>query len=144
MPAMLAVLFAEIGGAMARAQPRRIALIAWVVLAVAAAIGGAIVTPRLTLPPRTLLCGLALVFAAMSQFGRATAQHPILAAIRAPSPFLIFALAARLGAPLTLAGSAAGLALAMFAPPIPHARRIAGALLGLAGAFAALSALRIL
>jgi hypothetical protein len=123
---------------------------------VSAGDGGAVVADLLITPARTLLLGLALLFAGGAQFGR---QKPVsetpkiiasaMLLYRSPTPFLAFAFCAWMSAPVTAGiGALAGLAMAAVIGAldftVPRAARIgAGAVLCSAGIFAVLNGLRL-
>jgi hypothetical protein len=159
IPALVAVLLSELGGPLLilgreRRTGTALALASLVALAV---VGGSATAALLAPHARTLLLGLALMIAAGSQWGnrkfpggKPTMIASAMTLYRSPTPFLAFALTAWTNAPLTaFAGVMAGLGIiagvASLGVAIPRAARIgAGAIMGLAGIFAALSGLRLL
>ncbi|WP_293882510.1 hypothetical protein [Sphingomonas sp.] len=159
IPAFVAVLLAEIGGGLIifGRERRLVAAFIMLLLIVLAVITGSMIGALLIVPARTLMLGLALVFAATAQFGRgrsggdtSTLLASALTLYRSPSPFLAFAFTAWMGAPIGAgAGSMAALVVAAgigtVAPSMPRGARVgAGTILGLAGIFAMLSGLRVL
>ncbi|CAN5338923.1 hypothetical protein BH09PSE3_BH09PSE3_04370 [soil metagenome] len=159
IPAFVAVLLAEIGGSLVifGRERRIVAAVVMVLLVAIAAIGGWSITAMLITPARTLLLGLALLFAGWAQFGqpakiigKPTIITSALTLYRSPAPFLAFAFASLMNAPLSAAaGTIAGVGVAA-APgvldiAIPRTVRAgAGVILCLAGIFAALSGLRLI
>jgi hypothetical protein len=159
IPAFVAVLLAEIGGPLtifARAR-RTSAALAMLALLIIAVVGGWAVASIMDVNARTLLLGLALLFAGSGRFGKgdAVADRPTIIAsgmmlYRSPVPFLAFAFTAWMSAPFsTFAGAIAGVGVAVLPGSvgaiIPRAVRIgAGTLLCLAGLIAGLSGLRLL
>ncbi|MDB5715238.1 MAG: hypothetical protein JWO15_2635 [Sphingomonadales bacterium] len=157
IPAFVAVLLAEIGGPLtifARAR-RTSAALAMLGLLIIAVVGGWAIAAILDIHARTLLLGLALLFAGSAQFGQraVTAEPTIIASgmmlYRSPAPFLAFAFTAWISAPFsTVTGAIAGVGAAVFVGSagavIPRAVRMgAGMLLCLAGLIAGLNGLRL-
>jgi hypothetical protein len=163
IPVFVAVLLAEFGGSLATFGPKRrvVVAIAVALLVVAAAIGGWAIAGILVTPARTMLLGLALLFAGFGKFERRKeiAGEPTLLAsamlvYRSPTPFLVFSFASLMSAPISAAiGALAGVGVVMTVGPLvgganevaipPRVRAGAGIILCLAGIFAALSGLRL-
>jgi hypothetical protein len=153
IPALILVLLAEIGaplGALAAKRGQMIAFGIALLVFAAAGIGWQFST-MMAENARMLMLGVLIVFAASGQLwigkpARDTRFGTILALSRSPAPGLAFGLAAFFAEPATpaigalfavaLAGGAAALGLRV--PPL--ARRTAGGVLLLAGAFVALRA----
>ncbi len=183
LPVLVAVLLAEIGGrtqaagnALSLAYPQHHSSIfvglglASLASLIVAGLGGAVMAEMIAYDARTLLFGLALVFAGV----------PMLLAVKKPkikyvsppiaasifgfgrvqfgdaSQFIVFAVAARSGEPiLAVLGGVMGI-MAAVAPaillqsgwpgklPLRPIRIVAAIILTLAGAFAAISALRLI
>jgi len=161
IPVFVAILLAEIGGPTGRicVARRGIAAFAMALLISVAVGAGATIAPMMIVPARTLLLGLALVFAGVGQFARAglvnahrapTLLATLLALWRSPAPFLAFAFAAWTRDPLGPAvGALLGIAVATGATAlglvVPRAFRVAaGIILCLAGMYAALAGLRLI
>lgn len=178
IPAFIAVLLAETGGKVqslaTRGPGNRAMLLALglsTLISLGIAAGGAIlIADSFALAPRTLLAGLALLFAGAPMLlpakpakprdeGRGFAGHLfgfLAAQIGDASQFIVFAIAARSNmAPLAFAGGvaavlAAGAMPSLFASEWPDAkhlmtlRRIAAILLLLAGLWCAATALRVI
>ncbi|AYJ86234.1 hypothetical protein D3Y57_09995 [Sphingomonas paeninsulae] len=158
IPVFVAVLLAEIGGPLAifGRERRNSAALAMIVLIVVAVIGGWSIAALLIGPARLLMLGLALLFAGVAQFGRravVTGTPTILASAmtlyRSPAPFLAFAFAAWMTAPIS-AGTGAmigvGVAAAVGSLGFTVRRGLcigAGIILCIAGLFAVLSGLRL-
>jgi hypothetical protein len=158
IPVFVAVLLAEIGGplAMFGRERRNSAALVMTLLIIVAVVGGLSVGALLIAPARLLMLGLALLFAGFAQFSRrpAMVEKPTLLAsaltlYRSPAPFLAFAFASWISAPIAAGvGAIAGIgvagAIGSFGPTIPRGIRIAaGAALCLAGTVAVLSGLRL-
>jgi hypothetical protein len=158
IPVFVAVLLAEIGGSLTifGRERRNVAALAMLVLILFSAAAGWSIGTMLPTPARTLLLGLALLFAANAQLSRklAIADKPTLlqagvSLYRSPSPFLVFAFASWLNAPVSgavgaMAGVAVVAATGAFDLSVPRfVRTIAGLILGLAGLVAALNGLRL-
>lgn len=158
---MLAVLLAEAGGRLT-ALPRLPHLtLAATVLGLAigvAAFAGAALAPTMNANARALMLGIALVLTGCGQFGRAfdgtvpgSLRDTLLLVWRSGAPFLAFAFAVWRAAPSSaaagaLAGVAASAAIgsAMGKSPLTvRLRRAGGALLIVAGFYAAVWALRL-
>lgn len=181
LPVFVAVLLAETGGRIqadahalglkfAAPGPILAALALSTVASLAVAgVGGALVADMISFQARTLLAGLALLFAGLPMvLPRKAASEPkgdtaFPAAIRAFGPaqfgdasqFIVFAMAARTDLPVlgVAAGLVATIAAALMplamgrdwpgALPLTWLRRIAALLLALAGAWMIVSALRL-
>lgn len=158
IPVFVAVLLAEIGGTLAifGRDRRAVAGLAMFLLVVFAAFAGWSIAGRLFPPGSTLLLGLALLVAGYAQFdqretrvGSPTVFASAMSLYRSPSPFLVFAFATWMSAPLTAgAGALAGIAVAVTVgsldlPALRTVRICAGIILCLTGIFAALSGLRL-
>lgn len=156
VPVFLAVVLAEVGGPLAviGRERRVVALLAMAGLVGVAAFAGGTVGEMLVTSARTLLLGLALLFAGMGMFGRrkveAGPQMIRLVAVtlyRSPTPFLAFAFSAWVGTPLMAgAGALAGIAGAVAVGTLQTARPVrigAGIMLCAAGIIAALNGLRL-
>jgi hypothetical protein len=157
IPALLAVVLAEIGGplaSLARDRPNIVGFVAALLVCGAAAIGASFVDIMIV-DARTLMLGVVLMIAATGQFERAkprktTAIATGLTLWRSPAPFLAFALAAWSNSPVSVAlgglfGMGAVTAAAIIGVPVPRSARIgAGGVLLAVGAFAALSGLHLL
>ncbi len=157
IPALLIVLLAEIGGPVAQLARVRTNIIAFAIaLMVFAAAGIGWRFAEMMVPEaRLLMLGVLMILSGTSQIwqgkpARTTAFGTTLALSRASAPALAFGLAAWLGEPVTPALGAlaavalAGGAVALDVPVPPLARRVAGGILILIGAFAALRALQLL
>lgn len=183
LPVLVAVLLAEIGGrtqasgnALAIAYPQHHSSVfaglglASLASLIVAALGGAVLATMIAYDARTLLFGLALIFAGI----------PMLRAVKAPkikrfsspltaslfgfgrvqfgdaSQFIVFAVAARSGEPVLaviagvmgiIAATTPAIVLQSDWPgklPLRPIRLLAAIILTLAGAFAAISALRLI
>ena len=163
IPVFVAVLLAEIGGPLSifgrgfgRGR-RNAAALAMGLLIGVAVIGGWSVGTILIAPARSLMLGLALLFAGIAQFGprKGVVETPTIWAgalmvYRSPAPFLAFAFAAWMNAPLGAgAGAMLGLGLAAVIGSqgfvVPRGVRVgSGVALCFAGLFAALSGLRLI
>lgn len=157
IPALLAVLLAEIGaplGALAVGRGNVIAFAIALLVFAAAGVGWQFST-MMAADARTLMLGVLMIFAAGGQFwaGKPPKDNhlgTLLAITRSPAPGLAFGFAAWSGEPVTPAvgalfavALAAGAAMLQIAVP-PIARRIAGGVLLLAGLFLALGALKLI
>lgn len=158
VPAFVAVLLAEIGGPLILLgrQNRTAAAFAMVVMIMFAVAAGWTIAAVLDGNARTLLLGLALLFAGSGRSAqpKSRAEMPTVMAgalilYRSPAPFLAFGFAACLNAPFSAAvGAMAGVAMSVLIgsiqPTIPRAFRVgAGVMLLLAGIFAGLNGLRL-
>jgi hypothetical protein len=158
VPVFVAVLLAEIGGPLAifGRERRNPAALAMIILIVAAVIGGWSIAGILIAPARLLMLGLGLLFAGTAQFGRTavlTGKPTILASAmtvyRSPAPFLAFAFAAWMTAPISAgAGAMIGVGVAAGTGSLGFTVRSglrigAGVILCIGGLFAVLSGLRI-
>lgn len=158
IPALVAVLLAETGGPLTifGRERRMTAALAMLLLLFVAGVGGWTVAAMLNTDARMLVLGLALLFAGISQFSQRVAlvEKPGIVAggmtlYRSPTPFLAFAFAAWMSAPLSaIAGAVAGVGVAVLvgtvSPTIPRAVRIGGGfVLFLAGIIAVLNGLRL-
>lgn len=159
IPALLAVLLAEVGerALMLRSAGGRGAFVAIVAgLIAAGTVAGALIAPRMTLPARDLMLGVALLLAGVTQLRRV---KPISGSWRGALQFwqggtllLAFALAARFEAWSVAPGIAGGLLAALVLThaattaglALPLLRRVAAGVLLIAGAVCALGALRLI
>lgn len=168
VPAFIAVLLAEFGGAsqrealalMAAGKPKWVAVAMLVaVIAVAATAGGAIASSmpqngsRLMLGIALLAAGLPLFLPVRQRRGQASELRLLLALLAAGGPFVVFAIATQTALGLfsglggILAGAVAtvpGLLAEQPRLPMPRIHRISAALLSLAGIWAALSGLGVI
>jgi Ca2+/H+ antiporter, TMEM165/GDT1 family len=157
IPALVAVLLAELGGrvsTLGEAQrPLGLAAIAGAAIA-AAAVGGSLLAPSMTPWARLLLLALALIFGGVNQFAKhktlpdARGLGPsILLVWRSSAPFSAFAFSAWLAAPIgSAAGAILGLGIAVASAPLARLtrpRQAMGSLLILGGLISALMALRL-
>jgi hypothetical protein len=162
IPALIAALFAEIGGrASDFARLSRLSLAATLLgLAVGvSAFAGASLAPTMPANARQLLLGVALILTGCGQFGKVPSGDPpatfpatLLFVWRSSAPFLAFAFAvwkaAAVGAAAgALAGVVGAVALGSVrvAPaPLIWIRRLAGATIIVIGIYAGLGALRLI
>lgn len=156
VPVLIAVLFAEFGPrASLYAGTNWRSAVPWLIGAsvIAAAVTGGSIAPRMTEWADALLIAIALGFAAFGQIQRVTPVAGTFARLIAfwqgGAPLIVFAFAARFGAPVVALGAIAGLitaaVLSRAARDVPTApfRWTAAALLAVAAVIVAVGALRL-
>lgn len=162
IPVFVSVLLAEVGGGLSVSRSgqsrgrRTAAALAMAVLIIVAVVGGWSIGAVMIAPAKGLMLGLALIFAGVAQFGRRkivgdapTIWASAMTVYRSPAPFLAFAFALWMNAPVSAGAGAmlgVGAAAGMGAQGVvvPRGTRVgAGVVLCLAGLFAALSGLRL-
>lgn len=150
IPALIAVLLAEIGerGAAASGAPSRLYIGLVAALVAASAIAGNIAAPFVTTPAATLMTGISLLYAGLYQLRPADVSRPLTAFWLSGTPLIVFALAARFGSVPVAIGSFAGLGGAaalssLGAANIRVYRLVAAVLLLLGGIVAAIAGLRL-
>lgn len=158
IPALVAVLLAEIGPRAlfyAEAGRHRIVLVTMAVLVALAGTGGALLARELTEWSNALMIAIALLFAAVGQVQRirpAAGIVPVVAAFWSGGVLiLVFTIAIRFGPVAAVAGGLAGLVAAAVLTralvdggiPLQPVRWAAATVLTLASAFIAVGALRL-